>query len=137
MDPELEAIKQRLDSLHLRELWHAKWPTLAADLTWLVRELERLQDPIALELGEVCSPVDVTHACPPGHTRETRTVPLCPLVEGYEPPAIEMVSDLDRALHGMVTARPVPPAEVWRQLLDEVRERAAHPLHEHHRGGWQ
>lgn len=33
---------------------------------------------------------------------------------------LEMVWELDRALHGDVTARPLPPARVWGELLREV-----------------
>jgi hypothetical protein len=37
-------IKDQYDSLHPRELWHAKWPTLAGDLGLLISEVDRLYD---------------------------------------------------------------------------------------------
>lgn len=41
--------------------------------------------------------------------------------EAPEPRAIDMVRDLDIALHGETWARPISPAQVWKQLLGEVR----------------
>lgn len=37
---------------------------------------------------------------------------------------LEMVRDLDRALHGEVVARAKSPQQVWHELLEEVRETA-------------
>jgi hypothetical protein len=42
------------------------------------------------------------------------------------PSALDMVIDLDVALHGRTWARPSSPKAVWESLLDEVRELVRH-----------
>jgi hypothetical protein len=36
----LERVKAQRNALHPRELWHAKWPTLAADLDQLIQDAD-------------------------------------------------------------------------------------------------
>lgn len=38
-----------------------------------------------------------------------------------EPRAIDLIVQLDEALHGSTWARPYSPQRVWESLLDEVR----------------